>query len=191
MSATVFNTSATAAATAFWSRRRADQPLDDGRGCILGDGAHVAHGRLLGGGDGLFGGRQLGVERVLDLLAGGLGVRRLALARLVGDGLGAAARVGQRLLVGRHRLVGLLLEAAGLGDVAFDALLAVLEDAADLRQRQLRHQHVEQHKGNNQPDELRGEGLRLERRKRAVFALRDLGTRVMCRFGHRLPLGSS
>src|SRR5581483_5111173 len=76
------------------------------------------------------------------------------------------------------------LEPARLGDVVRDAFLAAFDDAADPGQRQLRHQHVEQDEGDHQPDELRGKGLRLERRKAAVvLALGDLDLGLV--LGHR------
>ena len=43
-------------------RRRADQPLDDGRGGVDRDAADVGHGGGLGRGDGLLGLGELGVE---------------------------------------------------------------------------------------------------------------------------------
>ena len=42
--------------------------------------------------------------------------------------------------------------------------------AADARQRDLRHEHVEHDEGDRQPDQLRSKCLRLERRKSAVPA---------------------
>ena len=108
----------------FIGRRTADQPLDDGARGLLRDPAHIAHGGLLGGGDGLFRVRQFDVELILEGLAAGIRFCRLPVARLIGDRLRAAARVGERLLVGGDRLVGFGLQRAGLGDVVFDVLLA-------------------------------------------------------------------
>ncbi len=82
--------------------------------------------------------------------------------------LGAAARVGERLLVSRVRRVRLLLEAFRRREIVADALAALGHDRADTRQRDLRHQHVKQHKADRQPDELRREILRLERRECTV-----------------------
>ena len=50
---------------------------------------------------------MLGVELGVERLAGRFGLGRLLLARLVGERLRAAARIGQRLLVGRDGGVGL------------------------------------------------------------------------------------
>ena len=88
----------------------------------------LAMAACLGGGDGLLGLRQLDVELALERLAGGVRRGRLLVARLVGDGLRAGAGIGQRLFIGRHRLVGLHLELPGLGDVVGDALLPALDD---------------------------------------------------------------
>ena len=98
------------------------------RGGVLGDGADIGHGRLLGGGDGFLRLRQLDVELAFERLAGGFRRGLLFLARLVGDGLGAGAGIGQRLFIGRDRLVGLRLEPLGLGEVVGDTLLPALDD---------------------------------------------------------------
>src|SRR5689334_15934347 len=112
------------------ARRLADQPLDDGAGGVLGDAAHVAHGRLFGRGDALLSVRELGVELVFQALASRIGLGRLPLTHLAGDCLGAGAGVGQRLLVGGDGGIGVLLQAAGLGDVVVDALLPSLNGGA-------------------------------------------------------------
>src|SRR5437868_5142056 len=52
-------------------RGSADQPLDDGRGGIERDAAHVSHRGSLGAGDGLFGFGKLRVQFSLDRLAAG------------------------------------------------------------------------------------------------------------------------
>ena len=56
-------------------------------------------------------------------LRAGVGFGRLLVAGLVGDGLRAGAGVGQRLFVGRDRLVRLALEPVGFGEIAGDVLL--------------------------------------------------------------------
>ncbi len=75
-------------------------------------------------GDRLLGLGDAGVELRIERPCGGLGRGRLLLAGLVGERLRAAARVGQRLLVGRDGGVGLVLEALRLGEIAVDALPA-------------------------------------------------------------------
>src|SRR4051812_19723792 len=84
-------------------RRRCgtDQPLHDRRSGVERNAAHVGHRGGLGGGDGLLGLRKLAVELALDRLAARLGFAVELVPRLIGDRLGASARVGQRLLVGR------------------------------------------------------------------------------------------
>ena len=66
-------------------RSLADQPLDDGRGSIVGDAADIAHGGRTGRGDRFLGRSKLLVELRLEPLAGRFGLGRLLLARLVGD----------------------------------------------------------------------------------------------------------
>ena len=65
---------------------------------------------------------MLGVELGFERLAARFGLGGLLLAGLVGERLRAAARIGQRLLVGRDRGVRLVLEPLRLGEVAVDAL---------------------------------------------------------------------
>src|SRR5215510_6127024 len=89
-------------------RRLADQPLDDGAGRVQGDAAHVAEGGLLGGCDGPFRLGEFAVELFLEVLAGVLRFGIELAAGLAGKTLGAAARVGQRLLVGAKLRVSIL-----------------------------------------------------------------------------------
>src|SRR6185503_18570347 len=84
-------------------RRGADQPLDDRRGGIDRDAAHVRHGGGLGGGDLLLGLGEVGVQLRLLRLAALLALRMGLVARLAGDPLGAIARLEERLLVGVKR----------------------------------------------------------------------------------------
>ena len=124
---------------------------------LLGGGAHVAqrrHHRLRGvAGDRADLGERLGLDvgdarlrlrqaRVARSASidgslrrrGGLGL----LAGAVGDAIGVAAGLGQRLLVGAACAASDLdLQRFGRIEIAGDAPLAVGEDAGDARQRQL------------------------------------------------------
>jgi hypothetical protein len=55
----------------------------------------------------------------------------------------------------------------GGGQVGVDNALAVFEDIADARQRNLAHQHIERTKGDGEPQQLAGEGSRIEGREDA------------------------
>ena len=103
-------------------------------------------------------------------------------ARLVGERLRPRARFRQRLLVRCNRGIRCVLEALRLGKIVFDMLAARLEDRADARQRDPRHQEIERNEDERQPQQLRGEGLGIERRKpAAVLARRNLdGSDWLC-----------
>ena len=83
-----------------------------------------------------FGLGELRVELGFERLAGVFRLGVELVAGLVGQRLGAGAGIGQRLLVGRERRVGLVLEAVGLGEIAVDPRAARLDDAADARDRE-------------------------------------------------------
>ena len=106
----------------------AGQSLDNGAGGLFRDAANITHRCLLGGGDRLFRIRQPDVELILEGLAAGIRFRGLLVARFIRDRLRAAARIRQRLLVGRRGLVGLGLQRACFGDIAFDMLAPALDD---------------------------------------------------------------
>src|SRR6185503_7459942 len=83
--------------------------------------------------------------------------------------------IGQRLLVGGKRRFRIFLGPLRVGEIALDTLVPLLEDAADARDRDARDQQVESNESDDQPDDLRGERLLLERRKAAaMFARRNM-----------------
>ena len=112
---------------------------------------------------------QLLAQSALDAgaLAGDLRLRLLA--RRMRDGMRVLAGLGERLLIGGDGRVGLLLQPAGLGEVAGDAVVALREDRADARQRHAAHQEIEQPEEDREPEELRAEGRGVERRERAML----------------------
>jgi hypothetical protein len=95
--------------------------------------------------------------------------------------LGAGAGISERLFIRRMRRVRLLLQAIRRRNIVGDALVAIGKDASDARQRDPRHQRVEQHERHRQPDELRREILALERRKSALSPV-SFGAGSVC--GH-------
>jgi hypothetical protein len=56
-----------------------------------------------------------------------------------------------------------------LRKIALDTLAARLQDRADARQRHPGHQQVKGNEGQREPEQLRSEGLRVERRERATM----------------------
>ena len=100
-------------------------------------------------------------------VGGDLGLRRVA--RLLRDRMRVLARFGERLLVRRDGGVGGFLQPRRLRQIAGDALVALLQDRADPRQRHAAHQDVEQPEEDHEPEELRSEGRRVEGRKRVVL----------------------
>src|SRR5262245_49199940 len=145
--------------------RGAGQALDDGCGRIGGDALDVDHGGRPARRDRLLGLGDMGIELGLERLAGALGGLGLAFAGLAGERLGPVAGIGQRFLVGDRSRVRLRLQPPRFGEITRDALLAVLDDRADARQRNARHQEVERSKRKREPKKLGGKVLRLERRE--------------------------
>src|SRR5262245_7116001 len=155
--------------------RGAGQALDDGCGRIGGDALDVDHGGRPARRDGLLGLGYMGIELGLERLAGALGGLGLAFAGLVGERLGAAAGIGQRFLIGDRSRVRVRLQPFRFGEITRDALLAVLDDRADARQRDARHQEIESHERQRDPEQLRGKGVLVERRKAgAMFRGRNM-----------------
>src|SRR5262249_27406346 len=172
--------------------RGAGQALDDGCGRIGGDALNVDHGGRPARRDRLLGLGNMGIELGLERLAGALGGFGLAFAGLAGERLGPVAGVGQRFLVGDRRRVRVRLQPFRFGEITRDALLAVLDDRADARQCNARHQEIERHERQRDPNELRGKGVLVERRKAgAMFRRRnmlrclDLLGAVWCHCGSR------
>src|SRR5262249_55574415 len=77
------------------------------------------------------------------LLATPAGGGRRFLPPLVGQGLCACARLSERLVMGCDGRIGFALEALRIRKVAVDVPAARLQDRADPRQRDPRHQQVE------------------------------------------------
>src|SRR6202035_1812315 len=78
-------------------RSDADEPLDDRGGGLGRDAAHIDHRGRLGRRDAALRLRDAGIELRIERLAPGFCLGSLPLAGIVDQGLGAAARVGQRL----------------------------------------------------------------------------------------------
>ena len=120
------STSATAAATCWLAGGDADQPLDDRRRrrrwrCP----ARWPWPPSASAAMTFSASRDAGIELGVELLAARLRPRAASRSRgLVGERLGAAAGVRQRLLVGGDGRVGLVLEPLRLGEIAVDALAA-------------------------------------------------------------------
>ena len=87
--------------------------------------------------------------------------------RLLGDRAGIRLGVGQRLLVAGERLLGLALEPVGGIEVAHDAVAPLVDHLGDARQGDTRQQQIKQAEREGEPDQLRGECGRIERRKAA------------------------
>src|SRR6185295_14283372 len=75
------------------------------------------------------------------------------------------------------------------GEITRDTLFAVLDDRADARQRDARHQEIERHKGQRDPEQLRGKGVLLERRKAAAMFRRRNMLRCLDLFALRCHYG--
>ena len=121
--------SSTAARDRVLRRRRADQPLDDRAGGLGRDAAHVGHRGGLGRGDALLGLGELGVAACPRGPCGSPRPAALSLSRVsLRDRLRAAARVGERFLVGRDGGVRTGPSGAGFGEVAVDAVAPLLDD---------------------------------------------------------------
>ena len=111
----------------------------------------------------------LRAEVGLDDLPLLVGLAICRVARRPGDRRGLGAGVGEGLLVGGGRLLRFGLQALGLVEIGGDAIAPAFEDAADARQRHLRHQVVEDDEGDREPQQLRSEGGRVERREHLVL----------------------
>jgi hypothetical protein len=103
--------------------------------------------------------------------------------------LRAPARLGQCFLVGRNSGVGFALQALCFRKIALDALAARLQDRADAWQRDPRHQQVKGNKSQREPEQLRSERLRVERREPATMLARgnmlDSSNRLRALLSHR------
>src|SRR5215472_5456223 len=145
--------------------RGTGQALHDGAGGIGRNAAHIAHRGGAGRGDGLLGIGEPGRELALQRLAVHLGGRVQLLAGLGADRLRLGARGGEFVFIGLQRRLGLVLQLLRLGEIALDLVLTRIDHRADARQRDARDDDVERDKEDDQRDQLRGEGGRVERRK--------------------------
>ena len=162
------STSATAACDRAAGRRRADQPLDDRDRGVDGDAAArwpwltVLVAAMVSSAL-----ASLALSSASSSCGALLGLGVELVAGLARQRLRASAGVGQRLLVGRERRVGLLLQPLGLGQVAVDRAALRASMIPPMRGiASLRDDDVERDEEDHQPDELGGEGLLVERRKR-------------------------
>src|SRR5215212_371712 len=160
-------------------RRDANEPLDDRCGSLGRDIPHIQHGRGALVADDLLGISDALIELRIETFTAGLSLLRRALPRLIGQSLRATARVRQRLLIGCDGGVRLVLEALRFGEIAFNALASMLQDRADTRQRDARHQQIKRNEHQREPNQLGREGFLLERWKATtVLAGRDMFQRL-------------
>src|SRR5258708_694882 len=136
----------------------ADKLRRGGARDLDGDAAQIGHRRRFCGGDALLGDDgALGDDRAcLAQTLGGDGAEPLA--GLLHRQLRLVARVGERLLIGGDDRLGLGLHLASLVEIAFDAIAALVDDLLDPRQRQPRHQQIEDDEEDGEPEDLRREG---------------------------------
>ena len=104
---------------------------------------------------------------------------RLGGRRIVAGGRSDRIALGtggcEILLVGGNRGVGFRLQAGRFVEVLCDAVMARLEDAADARNDDLRHEKVEKTESDRQPQELRCERGLVERREHAGTGFLTVG----------------
>src|SRR5215471_15370565 len=165
--------------------RDASQPSNDRTGGIERNAAHVLQCSRLGGGDRFLRLSQLGVEVILQHLAGPLGLRIELVTGFARNQLRACARLRQRLFVGRHRGAGLVLETIRRGEIGRNAAPSYVDDAANARQSVFGDEHIKGDKGDRKPEQLRAQGVPLKRRKMPVTTGGHFG---MCAgfLGHQL-----
>ena len=174
---------ATAAATASFSWRDCRSAVDDGLGGrISGNATNVRHGRLFGGGNDLFGIRRACIEFVL---------KRLAARCQPPPPAARASRWRWPALAHAHRPEPFHKPRSAASDWAFHCSASAKSSAMcfcrfvnnSRRRAAMRpvcHQHVEKDEGDAEPEQLRSESLRVERRKAAVPTLRWVTSLVVC-----------
>src|SRR5436190_12857414 len=133
----------------------AGQLVDD-FGCDLG-GKVVGAGErfVLCGCNLLLGCGDLVIELGIELGALLIGLARELVACRKRDRLRPGAGFRELLLIDRNCLLGCRLEALGLAEITLDNRAALMDDAADPRDRVAHHDEIERDEGNREPYELR------------------------------------
>ena len=151
--------------------QHAGQPLHDRASRVRGNAADIAHRRRARRGNGLFGLGELLCQPLFQRLTLDFGCRVQLLPGLGTDRLRTRARRRQFAFIGLQRAVEFILQPFGLGKVAVDRFLALVEQAADARQRNSRNDQIKRDKRNRQRDQLRRKGILLERWKRVLAGI--------------------
>src|ERR1700730_4671602 len=154
---------------------KAGEPLHDRGGRLAGNAADIAHRRLACRGDGFFGSCEFHREPLFQRLAFGVSRSIEFFPGLGADRLRPGTRRRQLALIGFERSVGSVLQLLGLGQIALDRLLPLVEQAADARQRNSRDDQIERDECDQQRHQLRSKGVLLKRREGGLVAALCLG----------------